>query len=73
MSPEERKKLDEAVTFIEGLKKQQIRAPIDPTSYKVLFDDVPVMKSWTQSSGTASGYLTVRVKGKIYHILTRNV
>lgn len=71
MTPEELKQFNEMKSFIDGLKRQQIKAPLDNVSQQILFNDVPVVKTWTSGAATSNGYLTVRVKGKPYKLMTR--
>lgn len=71
MNPEQLKQFNEMRDFIAGLKRQQIRAPIDPVSQQILFDNVPVGESWTAGSASNNGYLKARWKGKVYKLMTR--
>lgn len=71
MNPQQLKEFEDMKKFIEGLKRQQIKAPLDPVSQQILFDNVPVVKAWTAGVAASNGYLTARFKGKSYKIMTR--
>lgn len=51
-------------------RKQQLVNPIDETSKNLIQKNLPVFQSSTTNTPTADGYITVRINGQSFNILT---
>lgn len=59
-------------SFIESLKRQQLKSPLDVVSRNVVNENLPVVDGWTSAGDASSnGYFTVKVNGISKRIMTR--